>query len=99
MTDSYTDMAWRNGFKMGHKKGLKEAAPEWRLPEDLPEDGQYVIVSFANYPLTCMAEFHGNEEEGGAFYPVNDDNPFGGHGAIVEAWMPMPKPMHEEEQK
>lgn len=98
MPDKYdtTNYAWDNGFKMGYKKGLKDGAAKWHDIEfdPVPTAGYY-LVCFCKWPQVTIAEWRGNEDEGGTFYVPDTDNAFLNVGLMVEAWMELPKPMHE----
>ena len=59
--------------------------------EHLPENGEYVLVSFANYSLPSIGRFDVDEDGDGAFYPGDEDYTYSSVGVFVNAWMPMPK--------
>lgn len=60
-----------------------------------PEDGQYVLVSFANFPLPTIAEWR-EDDGGGAFYDDDaTDETTASKGFFVNAWMPLPEPYRE----
>lgn len=61
-----------------------------------PEDGQYVLVSFANFPLPTIAEWR-EDDVGGAFYNADSDETITSCGVIVNAWMPLPEVYREDE--
>ena len=84
-------------------RGLPSAQPEWIpvmdgdgvLPE-VDEDGysDYVLVSFSNVSGLDIGQYR-EDENGGAFYSGDDDDPYTKIGAFVNAWMPLPKPYRE----
>ena len=69
---------------------------EWK--PTLDEDGysDYILLSFDNLPCLCIGQYR-EDEEGGAFYAVDDDDPLLKRGFIVNAWMPLPAPYRNEE--
>lgn len=64
--------------------------------ERLPETDKYILVSFENYPLADIARYEA-DEEGGAFYPGDEDRSYVSYGLFVNAWMPLPEPYRPEE--
>lgn len=62
-----------------------------------PKNGQYVLVSFANYPLPTIAEYR-IDEDGGYFCSAGgNDIKFLDVELFVNAWIPLPEPYREEE--
>ena len=66
------------------------------ISERLPEDESYILVSFENYTMPDIARYEENDE-GGTFYPGDDEKSYSSYGIFVNAWMPLPKPYREEE--
>ena len=66
------------------------------ISERLPEDESYILVSFENFTLPDIARYE-EDEEGGAFYPGDEEESYSSYGLFVNAWMPLPKPYREEE--
>ena len=62
----------------------------------LPEDESYILVSFENAPMPDIARYEENDE-GGTFYPGDDEKPYLSYGIFVNAWMPLPEPYREEQ--
>lgn len=62
--------------------------------ERLPEDESYILVSFENYTMPDIARYEENDE-GGTFYPGDDEKSYSSYGIFVNAWMPLPKPYKE----
>lgn len=69
---------------------------EWK--PTLDEDGysDYILLSFDYLPCPCIGQYRENEE-GGAFYNEDSDEPLLKRGFIVNAWMPLPNPYRDEE--
>lgn len=63
--------------------------------ERLPEDENYILVSFENFTLPDIARYEENDE-GGAFYPGDDEKSYSSYGLFVNAWMPLPDPYKGE---
>ena len=79
--------------------GILERYPGWIPVEDTertPEDESYVLVSFSNFPLPDIARYEENDE-GGTYYPGDDEKSYLNYGLFVNAWMPIPKPYRPED--
>ena len=73
---------------------LKET--QWILiSERLPEDESYILVSFKNSTMPDIARYEENDE-GGTFYPGDDEKSYSSYGVFVNAWMPLPEPYKEK---
>lgn len=64
------------------------------ITERTPEDESYVLVSFENATMVDIARYE-EDNEGGRFYPGDDDEPYSKYGIFVNAWMPLPKRYRE----
>lgn len=64
--------------------------------EKLPEDESYILVSFENSTMPDIARYEENNE-GGTFYPGDDEKSYSSYGFFVNAWMPLPEPYREGE--
>lgn len=64
--------------------------------EKLPEDESYILVSFENATMPDIARYEENDE-GGTFYPGDDEKSYSSYGIFVNAWMPLPEPYKEEQ--
>jgi len=63
--------------------------------EEYPPTDGYILLSFANFSTPCVGRYE-EDEEGGAFYIGDDDEPCIKYDLIVNAWMPLPTPYREE---
>lgn len=74
----------------------EEETSKW-IPcsERLPEDESYILVSFKNSTMPDIARYEENDE-GGAFYPGDDEKSYSSYGLFVNAWMPLPEPYKGE---
>lgn len=59
--------------------------------ERMPEDESYILVSFKNATMLDIARYEENDE-GGTFYPGDDEKSYSSYGIFVNAWMPLPEP-------
>ena len=66
------------------------------IAEKAPEDESYVLVSFENATMVDIARYEA-DDEGGSFYPGDDEDPYSKYGIYVNAWMPLPEPYREVE--
>lgn len=64
------------------------------ITERTPEDESYILVSFENATMVDIARYEA-DDEGGSFYPGDDDEPYSKYGIYVNAWMPLPKRYRE----
>lgn len=64
--------------------------------ERLPEDESYILVSFENATMLDIARYEENDE-GGTFYPGDDEKSYSSYGIFVNAWMPLPTPYEKGE--
>ena len=74
----------------------KDRLGQW-IPcsERLPEDESYILVSFENSTMPDIARYEENDE-GGTFYPGDEEETYAHYGLIVNAWMPLSEPYREE---
>lgn len=64
------------------------------ITERTPEDESYILVSFENYTGLSIARYE-EDDEGGRFYPGDEDEAYSEYGIYVNAWMPLPEPYRE----
>ena len=73
---------------------LKET--QWiPISERLPEEEEYILLSFANYTGLDIGRYE-KVGENDKFYPGDDEETYAHYGLIVNAWMPLPKPYKEK---
>ena len=73
---------------------LKET--QWiPISERLPEEEEYILLSFANYTGLDIGRYE-KDVENDKFYPGDDEETYAHYGLIVNAWMPLPKPYKEK---
>lgn len=65
--------------------------------EKLPEDESYILVSFENATMPDIARYEENDE-GGTFYPGDDEKSYSSYGIFVNAWMPLPEPYKQNDE-
>ena len=74
-----------------------EIESDWiPISERLPEDESYILVSFENATMPDIARYEENDE-GGTFYPGDDEKSYSSYGIFVNAWTPLPEPYREEQ--
>lgn len=95
-----TDLEWNRAVSKCTelvKATVKEYGDGWIDAElEIPPNDNYVLVSFANYSLPDIGRYE-EDEDGGAFYPGDDDRSYVSYGLIVNAWRALPKPYMVEE--
>lgn len=62
--------------------------------ERFPDGDRYILVSFENSTLPDIARYE-RDDEGGTFYPGDDEKSYSSYGFFVNAWMPLPEPYRE----
>ena len=77
-------------------KSLREKSKWIPCSERLPEDESYILVSFENCTMPDIARYE-ESDEGGTFYPGDDEKSYLSYGLFVNAWMPLPEPCKEDE--
>ena len=75
-------------------KRLREKSKWIPCSERLPEDESYILVSFENSTMPDIARYEENDE-GGTFYPGDDEKSYSSYVFFINAWMPLPKPYRE----
>ena len=60
------------------------------ITEEAPEDESYILVSFENATMVDIARYE-EDDEGGSFYPGDDEKSYSSYGMYVNAWMPLPE--------
>ena len=68
---------------------------EWiPVKERLPEEDEYVVMSFENFTLPIIGRYEKDNDGGGAWYAGDDDgcDTCSSQDLFVNAWMPLPKP-------
>lgn len=68
------------------------------IAERTPGDESYILVSFENATMVDIARYE-EDDEGGRFYPGDDDEAYSKYGIYVNAWMPLPELYKSEEEK
>ena len=77
-------------------KELREKSKWIPCSERLPEDESYILVLFENFTIPDIARYEENDE-GGTFYPEDDEKSYLSYGLFVNAWMELPEPYREDE--
>lgn len=78
---------------------LVERKSDWiPISERLPDTDEYVLLSFENYTMAAIGRYEENDE-GGTFYPGDDEKSYSSYGIFVNAWMPLPEPYRKEQHE
>ena len=92
----YAEIVCRTKEEFDRLQNIVEQYKGWRdINEELPDPGEYVLVSFENFTLPDIARYK-RDDEGGAFYPGDDEKSYSSYGLFVNAWMPLPEPYKEK---
>lgn len=67
------------------------------ISERLPEEEEYILLSFENYTGLGVGRYE-KDGENDNFYPGDEEEAYASYGLIVNAWMPLPKPYKEREK-
>lgn len=79
---------------------LKALKTEWiPVEERLPEDDNYILLSFENFSLPLVGRYEAGSDGGGAFYlgDCDEGDTCLSENLFVIAWMPLPEPYQKEE--
>lgn len=98
----YAEIVCRTKEEFDHLQNIVEQYKGWRdINEELPDPGEYVLVSFENEGVTLpdIATYEVDKQGNGAFYPSDCEATYASVGVFVNAWMPLPKPYKREEEK
>lgn len=68
------------------------------ISERLPEEEEYILLSFANYTGLDIGRYE-KDGENDKFYPGDEEETYASYGLIVNAWMPLPEPYREGEDE
>lgn len=70
---------------------------DWIPADKPPTDGEYILLSFANFSLPLTGRYE-EDSEGGAYYIGEDDESCTSQDMIVNGWMPLPGRMEEGDE-
>lgn len=97
----YAEITCRTKEEFDRLQNIVEQYKGWRdINEELPDPGEYVLVSFENEGVTLpdIATYEVDEQGNGAFYPSDCDATYASVGVFVNAWMPLPKLYKREDE-
>ena len=60
------------------------------ISERLPEEEEYILLSFANYTGLDIGRYE-HDGENDKFYPGDAEKSYSSYGIFVNAWMPLPE--------
>lgn len=69
------------------------------VEERLPENADYILLSFKNFSLPMVGRYE-TDGEGGAFYlgDCDEEDTCVSQDLYVNAWMPLPEPYRPKEE-
>ena len=79
---------------------IKTSEHRWiPVDERLPEDDNYILLSFSNFSLPLIGRYEADNDGGGAFYLGDNDegDTCLSEDLYVNAWQPLPEPYRPEE--
>lgn len=94
----HLEWGWTEETAEAIESGIQALKENTWIPcsERMPEDESYILVSFENATMPDIARYEENDE-GGTFYPGDDEKSYSSYGFFVNAWMPLPKPYKEND--
>lgn len=81
-------------YDVGKKVDNNGWIPIW---ERLPENNDYILVSFDNFSVPGIGRYE-EDDEGGVFCPGDEDKSYSSVGLMVNAWMPLPEVYKSQEK-
>lgn len=66
--------------------------------ERLPEDNNYILLSFENFTVPMIGRYE-EDDNGGAFYTGDDTETCVSQNLFVNAWQPLPEPYRPKEDR
>ena len=96
----HMEWGWTEETAKAIELGIQALKENTWIPcsERMPEDESYILVSFENATMVDIARYE-EDDEGGRFYPGDDDEAYSKYGIYVNAWMPLPELYKSEEEK
>ncbi len=95
------DVADTNGGKNEPVSNPAKLDDGWiPVEEHLPEDDNYILLSFANFSLPMVGRYEKDEEGSGAFYlgDCDEEDTCVANDLFVNAWQPLPEPYQPEKK-
>lgn len=90
-----TDLTPQEIYSLKTGTILKALRTEWiPVEERLPEDDNYILLSFENISLPLVGRYEAGSDGGGAFYlgDCDEGDTCLSENLFVNAWMPLPEP-------
>ena len=89
------DFTQNEAVKLLQKLNAEEKKHRWiPVEERLPEEDEYVLMSFENFSLPIIERYEKDNDSGGAWYAGDDDgcDTCSSQDLFMNAWLPLPKP-------
>ncbi len=93
------DFTQNEAVKLVQKLNAEEKKHRWiPVEERLPDEDEYVLMSFENFTLPIIGRYEKDNDGGGAWYAGDDDgcDTCSSQDLFVNAWMPLPEPYRAE---
>lgn len=86
------------GLTPNEVEQLKGSQRWFPVEERLPEDDNYILLSFENFDIPLIGKYEADADGGGVFYLGNNDegDTCLSQNLFVNAWMPLTEPYQEE---
>lgn len=71
------------------------------VEQRLPENDDFILLSFDNFSIPMIGRYEETDDGGGAFYlgDCDEDDTCMANNLFVNAWMPLPEPYRPKEDK
>lgn len=93
------DFTQSEAVKLVQKLNAEEKKHRWiPVEERLPEEDEYVLMSFENFTLPAIGRYEINDKGDGAWYlgDCDEEDTCISAGLFVNAWMSLPEPYRAE---
>lgn len=93
------DFTQNEAVKLVQKLNAEEKKHSWiSVEERLPEEDEYVLMSFENFTLPAIGRYEINDKGDGAWYlgDCDEEDTCISEGLFVNAWIPLPKAYRAE---
>lgn len=94
-----TDLTPQEIYSLKAGTILKEQHRWIPVEERLPEEDNYILLSFENFSLPLVGRYEADSDGEGAFYlgDCDEGDTCLSENLFVNAWMPLPEPYRKEE--
>lgn len=96
------DFTQSEAAKLLQKLNAEKKKHRWiPVEERLPEEDEYVLMSFENFTLPIIGRYEKDNDDGGAWYAGDADgcDTCSSQNLFVNAWMSLPEPYRPDEEE